>query len=119
MEGLFDGKRKVPLKRRVGIVSDLKRDHWYRVTFFTSGEEREAVGKYLGLSTWKNLPEHKHGESTPRGGGDVEYHWFSIRDQSWPLSIRPDDLIGVFEIVEPASQSRMFRRNPRLPASWQ
>jgi len=91
-------------------VSDLKLDHWYRLSFFSSGQEREALGKYIGFSTWNDLPDHKHGEPTPQGGGDVEYHWFSVRDQNWPLSIRDNDLIRVLETVEPPSRSRLSRR---------
>jgi hypothetical protein len=94
-------------------VSDLRRDHWYRVSFFIAGQEREAVGKYLGHSTWNDLPDHKHGEPTPQGSGDVVFHWFTIRDQNWPLSIRPDDVIRVLEIAEPPGRSRLSRITSR------
>jgi hypothetical protein len=94
-------------------VSDLRKDHWYRVSFFSAGQERQALGKYLGLSTWMDLPEHKHGEPSPQGAGDVVFHWFSVRDQNWPLSIRPDDVIRVLETAEPPSRSPLSRKTYR------
>ena len=91
-------------------MNDLRQDHWYRVNFFIDGQEREALGKYLGLSTWKDLPDHKHGEPAPQGSGDVVFHWFSVRDQNWPLTIRPDDVIRVLETAEPPIRSRFSRK---------